>query len=78
MFKLNLRLMMRNDSLFIGLVARISLGGFVFTCHKEERAQNMDLFSFFPDFLILGVGTCPGALMRCSCCPGLDLLPIPS
>lgn len=39
--------MMRNDSLFIGLVARISLGGFVFTCHKEERAQNMDLFSFF-------------------------------
>lgn len=36
--------MMRNDSLFIGMVARISLGGFVLTCHKEERAQNMDLF----------------------------------
>lgn len=39
--------MMRNDSLFIGLVARISLGVFVFTCRKEERAENTDLFFFF-------------------------------
>lgn len=38
--------MMRNDSLFIGLVARISLGGFVFTCHKEESTE-YGSFSFF-------------------------------
>lgn len=74
--------MMHNDSLFIGLVALGSVwgggrgGGCFFTCHKEDGAQRRDLF--VPDFLLLGVGARPGPLMRCSCCPGLDLLPIPS
>lgn len=75
MFKLNLRLMMHNDSLFIGLVAPISSEGCVFTCHQEDGAQRRDLW--VPGFLFLGVGARPGTLMRCSCCPGLDLLPIP-
>lgn len=43
MFKLNLRLMMHNDSLFIGLVAGITLGwgggGGGVTCHKEDGGQ---------------------------------------